>query len=164
MLANITASQYLLVRMSQLQVEGKITEAHASLAKAFTTTQYCETVAWRSSLLLRGQVPNAKPNPGQGRCRPQGLPVVGYVAAALHFVLLPAARRKLPLQSVKCPAWCVPKRSSLDSRRRFTFIHSVEHPGITRNAQRAKAQNSVMTATSSSSPWHDHSRKRNCSF
>src|ERR1700757_3070744 len=35
MLANITASQCLLVRMSQLQAEGKMTDAHASLAKAF---------------------------------------------------------------------------------------------------------------------------------
>src|SRR5260370_15087591 len=34
MLANITASQCLLVRMSQLQAEGKMTDAHASLAKA----------------------------------------------------------------------------------------------------------------------------------
>jgi len=36
-LANITASQCLLVRMSQLEAEGKMTDAHASLAKAFTT-------------------------------------------------------------------------------------------------------------------------------
>jgi len=35
MLANITASQCLLVRMSQLEAEGKMTDAHASLAKAF---------------------------------------------------------------------------------------------------------------------------------
>src|SRR5882724_3043505 len=39
MIANITASQCLLVRMSQLQAEGKMTDAHASLAKAFTTAK-----------------------------------------------------------------------------------------------------------------------------
>src|SRR5260370_12005982 len=51
MLANITASQCLLVRMSQLQAEGKMTDAHASLAKAFTTTKCRETVAWARALL-----------------------------------------------------------------------------------------------------------------
>src|SRR6202166_3426770 len=45
MLANITASQCLLVRMSQLDAEGKMTDAHASLAKAFTTAKCRETVA-----------------------------------------------------------------------------------------------------------------------
>jgi alkylation response protein AidB-like acyl-CoA dehydrogenase len=51
MLANITASQCLLVRMSQLQAEGKMTDAHASLAKAFTTAKCRETVAWARELL-----------------------------------------------------------------------------------------------------------------
>src|SRR5277367_4305226 len=51
MLANITASQCLLVRMAQLQAEGKLTEAHASLAKAFTTAKCRETVAWARELL-----------------------------------------------------------------------------------------------------------------
>src|SRR5437899_5337309 len=51
MLANITASQCLLVRMSQLEAEGKMTDAHASLAKAFTTAKCRETVAWARELL-----------------------------------------------------------------------------------------------------------------
>jgi alkylation response protein AidB-like acyl-CoA dehydrogenase len=51
MLANITASQCLLVRMAQLQAEGKLTDAHASLAKAFTTAKCRETVAWARELL-----------------------------------------------------------------------------------------------------------------
>ena len=51
MLANITASQCLLMRMSQLQAEGKMTDAHASLAKAFTTAKCRETVAWARELL-----------------------------------------------------------------------------------------------------------------
>src|ERR1700693_5961962 len=51
MLANITASQCLLVRMSQLQAGGKVTAAHASLAKPFTTAKCRETVAWARELL-----------------------------------------------------------------------------------------------------------------
>src|SRR6266446_1025311 len=51
MLANITASQCLLVRMAQLEAEGKMTDAHASLAKAFTTSKCRETVAWARELL-----------------------------------------------------------------------------------------------------------------
>jgi glutaryl-CoA dehydrogenase len=51
MLANITASQCLLVRMTQLQAEGKMTDAHASLAKAFTTAKCRETVGWARELL-----------------------------------------------------------------------------------------------------------------
>jgi glutaryl-CoA dehydrogenase len=51
MLANITASQCLLVRMSQLQAEGKMSDARASLAKAFTTAKCRETVAWARELL-----------------------------------------------------------------------------------------------------------------
>src|SRR6059036_1724412 len=51
MIANITASQYLLVRMAQLQAEGKLTDAHAALAKAFTTAKCRETVAWARELL-----------------------------------------------------------------------------------------------------------------
>src|ERR1700729_1655994 len=51
MLANITASQCMVVRMAQLQAEGKLTDAHAALAKAFTTAKCRETVAWaRESL------------------------------------------------------------------------------------------------------------------
>jgi alkylation response protein AidB-like acyl-CoA dehydrogenase len=51
MLANITASQCLVVRMAQLQTEGKLTDAHAALAKAFTTAKCRETVAWARELL-----------------------------------------------------------------------------------------------------------------
>ncbi len=51
MLANITASQCLIVRMAQLQAEGKLTDAHAALAKAFTTAKCRETVAWARELL-----------------------------------------------------------------------------------------------------------------
>jgi len=46
MIANITACQCLVVRMSQLQAEGKLTDAQASLSKAFTTARMRETVAW----------------------------------------------------------------------------------------------------------------------
>src|SRR5229473_2361813 len=51
MIANITASQCLIVRMAQLQAEGKLTDAHAALAKAFTTAKCRETVAWARELL-----------------------------------------------------------------------------------------------------------------
>jgi len=43
MIGNITASQCLLVRMAQLQAEGKLTDAHAAVAKAFTTSKCRET-------------------------------------------------------------------------------------------------------------------------
>jgi alkylation response protein AidB-like acyl-CoA dehydrogenase len=51
MLANITASQCLIVRMAQLDAEGKMSDAHAALAKAFTTAKCRETVAWARELL-----------------------------------------------------------------------------------------------------------------
>jgi glutaryl-CoA dehydrogenase len=51
MLANITASQCLIVRTAQLQAEGKLSDAHAALAKAFTTAKCRETVAWARELL-----------------------------------------------------------------------------------------------------------------
>ncbi|WP_263358581.1 acyl-CoA dehydrogenase family protein [Acidicapsa ligni] len=51
MLANITASQCLVVRMAQLHAEDKLTDAHAALAKAFTTAKCRETVAWARELL-----------------------------------------------------------------------------------------------------------------
>jgi glutaryl-CoA dehydrogenase len=51
MLANITASQCLVVRMAQLQAEGKLSDAHAAIAKAFTTAKCRETVAWARELL-----------------------------------------------------------------------------------------------------------------
>ena len=46
MLANVTASQCMVVRTAQLQAEGKMTDAHAALSKAFTTSRMRETVAW----------------------------------------------------------------------------------------------------------------------
>ena len=51
MIANITASQCLLVRQAQLHAEGKLTDAHAALAKAFATARCRETVAWARELL-----------------------------------------------------------------------------------------------------------------
>lgn len=46
MLGNLTASQALMVRLEQLHEAGKLTDQHASLAKAFTTARMRETVAW----------------------------------------------------------------------------------------------------------------------
>ncbi len=51
MIANITASQCLIVRQAQLQAEGKLTDAHAALAKAFATAKCRETVAWAREVL-----------------------------------------------------------------------------------------------------------------
>jgi glutaryl-CoA dehydrogenase len=51
MLANITASQCLVVRTAQLHADGKLTDAHAALAKAFTTAKCRETVAWAREIL-----------------------------------------------------------------------------------------------------------------
>jgi alkylation response protein AidB-like acyl-CoA dehydrogenase len=51
MLANITASQCLVVRMAQLEAEGNLSDAQAALAKAFTTAKCRETVAWARELL-----------------------------------------------------------------------------------------------------------------
>src|SRR5712672_1498284 len=51
MLANITASQCLITRQAQLHAEGKLTDAHAALAKAFATAKCRETVAWARELM-----------------------------------------------------------------------------------------------------------------
>ena len=51
MLQNITASQCLIVRQAQLFDEGKLSDAHAALAKAFATSKCRETVAWARELL-----------------------------------------------------------------------------------------------------------------
>src|SRR2546423_1668406 len=51
MLANVTASQCMVVRMAQLQAENKLSDAHAALSKAFTTSKCRETVAWARELL-----------------------------------------------------------------------------------------------------------------
>jgi glutaryl-CoA dehydrogenase len=46
MLANITACQCLLLRLAELDDEGKMQDYHASLSKAFCTAKMRETVAW----------------------------------------------------------------------------------------------------------------------
>ena len=51
MIANITASQCLIARQAQLHAEGKLSDAHAALAKAFATAKCRETVAWARELL-----------------------------------------------------------------------------------------------------------------
>jgi glutaryl-CoA dehydrogenase len=51
MLANVTASQCLMVRLAQMDDEGKLGDHHASLAKAFCTAKSRETVAWGRELL-----------------------------------------------------------------------------------------------------------------
>jgi alkylation response protein AidB-like acyl-CoA dehydrogenase len=51
MISNITASQCLIVRQAQLFDEGKLTDAHAALAKAFCTSKCRETVAWAREAL-----------------------------------------------------------------------------------------------------------------
>jgi alkylation response protein AidB-like acyl-CoA dehydrogenase len=51
MLGNVTASQGMVIRAAQLEAEGKLTDQHAALAKAFTTARMRETVAWARELL-----------------------------------------------------------------------------------------------------------------
>jgi glutaryl-CoA dehydrogenase len=46
MISNITACQCMVTRMAQLYEEGKLTDPHASVAKAFCTAKCRETVAW----------------------------------------------------------------------------------------------------------------------
>jgi glutaryl-CoA dehydrogenase len=46
MLANVTACQCLMVRLAQMDDEGKLGDQHAALAKAFCTAKSRETVAW----------------------------------------------------------------------------------------------------------------------
>jgi glutaryl-CoA dehydrogenase len=46
MLANVTACQSMMLRLSQLDDEGKLGDHHASLAKAFGTARMRETVSW----------------------------------------------------------------------------------------------------------------------
>jgi alkylation response protein AidB-like acyl-CoA dehydrogenase len=46
MLANVTACQCLMVRLAQMDDDGKLQDHHASLAKAFCTSKSRETVAW----------------------------------------------------------------------------------------------------------------------
>ena len=51
MIGNITASQCLVVRLSQMQDEGKLGDEHASLAKAFCTVKMRETVGFAREIL-----------------------------------------------------------------------------------------------------------------
>ena len=51
MLANVTACQCLMLRLAQLDDEGKLTDHQAALAKAFCTAKSRETVAWGRELL-----------------------------------------------------------------------------------------------------------------
>jgi alkylation response protein AidB-like acyl-CoA dehydrogenase len=50
MIGNVTACQCMVVRLSQMQDEGKLRDYHASLAKAFCTVRMRETVAWAREL------------------------------------------------------------------------------------------------------------------
>jgi glutaryl-CoA dehydrogenase len=51
MLANVTACQCLMVRLAQMDDEGKLGDHHAALAKAFCTAKSRETVSWGRELL-----------------------------------------------------------------------------------------------------------------
>ncbi len=51
MLGNVTACQCMVVRMAQLDDQGKLTDAQAALSKAFTTAKMRETVAWAREIL-----------------------------------------------------------------------------------------------------------------
>jgi alkylation response protein AidB-like acyl-CoA dehydrogenase len=51
MLANVTACQCLMVRLAQMDDDGKLGDQHAALAKAFCTAKSRETVAWGRELL-----------------------------------------------------------------------------------------------------------------
>src|SRR3954468_6758952 len=51
MLANVTACQCMMVRLAQMDDDGKLADHHASLAKAFCTAKSRETVAWGRELL-----------------------------------------------------------------------------------------------------------------
>ena len=51
MLSNVTASQCMALRLSQLQDADLMSEEHASLAKAFCTVRARETVGWARELL-----------------------------------------------------------------------------------------------------------------
>ena len=50
MLGNVTACQCLMMRLAQMDDEGKLLDHHASLAKAFCTARMRETVAWAREL------------------------------------------------------------------------------------------------------------------
>jgi glutaryl-CoA dehydrogenase len=50
MLANVTACQCLMLRLAQIDDDGKMLDHHAALAKSFCTTRLRETVAWGREL------------------------------------------------------------------------------------------------------------------
>jgi alkylation response protein AidB-like acyl-CoA dehydrogenase len=50
MLANVTASQCMMLRLAQIDDEGKMFDHHAALAKSFCTAKMRETVAWGREL------------------------------------------------------------------------------------------------------------------
>lgn len=51
MLGNVTATQAMMTRLSQLQDDGVMLDEHASLAKAYCTVKCRETVGWARELL-----------------------------------------------------------------------------------------------------------------
>jgi len=51
MLGNVTACQCLLLRLAAMADEGKVQDAHDSLAKSFCTARMRETVAWAREIL-----------------------------------------------------------------------------------------------------------------
>jgi alkylation response protein AidB-like acyl-CoA dehydrogenase len=51
MLANLTACQCLMLRLAQLDDEGRLDDHHAALAKAFCTAKSRETVSWGREVL-----------------------------------------------------------------------------------------------------------------
>jgi glutaryl-CoA dehydrogenase len=51
MLGNITASLAVVVRMAELQQDGRFRDEHAALAKSYCTSRLRETVAWARELL-----------------------------------------------------------------------------------------------------------------
>jgi alkylation response protein AidB-like acyl-CoA dehydrogenase len=51
MLGNVTACQCLMLRLAQMDDEGKMLDHHGSLAKSFCTARMRETVAWGRELL-----------------------------------------------------------------------------------------------------------------
>src|SRR5580658_9444670 len=51
MLANVTACQCLMLRLAQMDDEGKLADHHAALAKAFCTSKSRETVSWGREVL-----------------------------------------------------------------------------------------------------------------
>lgn len=51
MLGNVTATQAMMLRLSQLQDLGQMNDEHASLAKAYCTVKCRETVGWARELL-----------------------------------------------------------------------------------------------------------------